>query len=140
VIYPNNDLGSNAILSAYARFKGNPRFRVFPSLRFEYFLTLLKNAKFIIGNSSAGIREAPYYGLPIINIGTRQQNRSVHADILNADYDKAAIRNALETVGTHQTSTYSDNFGIGNSAQLFLESLKKGDIWELNHQKQFRDI
>jgi UDP-N-acetylglucosamine 2-epimerase (hydrolysing) len=35
-----------------------------------------------MGNSSAGIREAPYYGLPIINIGT-QQNRAVHADIVN---------------------------------------------------------
>ncbi|HMI07096.1 MAG TPA: UDP-N-acetylglucosamine 2-epimerase [Flavobacterium sp.] len=140
VIYPNNDLGSNAILSAYARFKDNPRFRVFPSLRFEYFLTLLKNAKFIIGNSSAGIREAPYYGLPIINIGTRQQNRSVHADILNADYDKAAIQNALNAIDRHETMPSQDDFGTGNSAQLFLESLKKADIWELNHQKQFRDI
>ena len=39
----------------------------------------------IIGNSSAGIREAPYYGIPIINIGTRQQNRAIHADIINVD-------------------------------------------------------
>jgi UDP-N-acetylglucosamine 2-epimerase (hydrolysing) len=37
VVFPNNDLGSKTILQAYERLKGNPRFRVFPSLRFEYF-------------------------------------------------------------------------------------------------------
>ncbi|MFZ0597346.1 MAG: UDP-N-acetylglucosamine 2-epimerase, partial [Flavobacterium sp.] len=74
VIFPNNDLGSQFILDAYEKLKENSRFRIFPSLRFEYFLMLLKNSQFIIGNSSAGIREAPYYGIPIINIGTRQQN------------------------------------------------------------------
>src|SRR5690606_2272339 len=44
VIYPNNDLGSRDILRAYEQFADNHRFRVFPSLRFEYFLTLLKHA------------------------------------------------------------------------------------------------
>ena len=44
-------------------------------MRFEYFLTLLKNALAIVGNSSAGIREAPVYGVPVVNIGTRQMNR-----------------------------------------------------------------
>jgi UDP-N-acetylglucosamine 2-epimerase (hydrolysing) len=140
VIYPNNDLGSNAILKSYERLIGNPRFRIFPSLRFEYFLTLLKKSQFIIGNSSAGIREAPYYGLPIINIGTRQQNRSMHADIINADYDKADIRNALDSIDHFERKSPQSDFGTGNSAQLFLESLEKSDIWNLNHQKQFRDI
>ena len=59
VIYPNNDLGSREILKAYKRLNHNSRFRVFPSIRFEYFLSLLKHSDFIIGNSSAGIREAP---------------------------------------------------------------------------------
>ncbi|ESU22184.1 neuC protein [Flavobacterium enshiense DK69] len=140
VIYPNNDLGSQAILKAYERLKGNPRFRVFPSLRFEYFLTLLKKSQFIIGNSSAGIREAPYYGLPIINIGTRQQNRALHADIINVDYNKKSIEGALRIIDFHKTLPSSADFGKGDSAQLFLKSLEKGDIWQLNHQKQFRDI
>lgn len=140
VIYPNNDLGSAAILKAYKQLEGNPRFRVFPSLRFEYFLTLLKNARFIIGNSSAGIREAPYYGLPIINIGSRQKNRSVNTDIINVDYTKEAILNALQEIEKHEVKNSYNDFGTGNSATLFLESLENSDIWELNHQKQFRDI
>ena len=140
VIYPNNDLGSQFIIDEYQKLKQNSRFRVFPSLRFEYFLTLLKNAKFIIGNSSAGIREAPYYGIPIINIGSRQQNRAVHSDILNVDYSENEISNALKTIDQHQIKKFEDDFGSGNSAELFLESLNNNDIWQLNHQKQFRDI
>ncbi|HEY0046979.1 MAG TPA: UDP-N-acetylglucosamine 2-epimerase [Flavobacterium sp.] len=139
VIYPNNDLGSRFIIEAYNKLEGNHRFRIFPSLRFEYFLALLKNAQFIIGNSSAGIREAPYYGIPIINIGTRQQNRAVHADILNADYDTISIAETLKDIDNHTTTFQNSNFGKGNSAELFLEVVSNADIWSINHQKQFRD-
>ena len=140
VIFPNNDLGSQYILDEFERLENNDRFRVFPSLRFEYFLTLLKNSQFIIGNSSAGIREAPYYGIPIINIGTRQQNRAIHADIMNVDYSKESINDALSKIDFHKINVSNNDFGSGNSNELFLQSLKKNDIWQLNHQKQFRDI
>ena len=53
VIYPNNDHGSDVILQEYKRLENHPNFLVYPSMRFEYFLTLLKNCDFIIGNSSS---------------------------------------------------------------------------------------
>jgi UDP-N-acetylglucosamine 2-epimerase (hydrolysing) len=140
IIFPNNDLGSKHILSAYERLKNHPRFRIFPSLRFEYFLTLLKNAQFIIGNSSAGIREAPYYGIPVINIGTRQSNRALHSHIINTGYDTREISSALRDVDLEQKIQPAEGFGSGNSAELFLQSLQNGDIWKLNHQKQFRSL
>jgi UDP-N-acetylglucosamine 2-epimerase (hydrolysing) len=140
IIYPNNDLGSQCIINGYEKFKGNSRFRVFPSLRFEYFLTLLKNSQFIIGNSSAGVREAPYYGIPIINIGTRQQNRTIHADINNVDYGFNNIKAALKKIDQVQAQKATTDFGQGDSAQLFMESLENENIWMINHQKQFRDI
>ncbi|MBK0370717.1 UDP-N-acetylglucosamine 2-epimerase [Flavobacterium agrisoli] len=139
VIFPNNDLGSQFILESYERLKNNDRFRVFPSLRFEYFLTLLKNSQFIIGNSSAGVREAPYYGIPIINIGTRQHNRAVHADIIHVSYAEKEITQALCSIDSHEIQKTTIDFGQGNSAVLFLECLQKPAVWELNHQKQFRD-
>jgi UDP-N-acetylglucosamine 2-epimerase (hydrolysing) len=140
VIYPNNDLGSKFIIDAYQKINYNPQFRIFPSLRFEYFLVLLKNAKFIIGNSSAGIREAPYYGIPIINIGTRQQNRTLNADIINVDYQKENIVKALHSVTIHKISQADSDFGKGKSAELFLNSLLSTKIWEIGHQKQFKNI
>lgn len=140
VIFPNNDLGSKYIIDAYQKIANNKRFRIFPSLRFEYFLVLLKKAKFIIGNSSAGIREAPYYGIPIINIGTRQQNRTLNADIINVDYQKENIIKALHSVINHKISPTANDFGKGNSSELFLNSLLSSKIWEINHQKKFKNI
>ena len=137
---PNGNERFETILKAYERLKGNVRFRVFPSLRFEYFLTLLKNAQFIIGNSSAGIREAPYYGIPIINVGTRQQNRSVHAEIINVDYSQESITTALQSIDLHKVSDSNLDFGQGNSTELFKMAIQSNEIWQINHQKQFKDI
>tara|TARA_R110001583_G_scaffold14753_1_gene61497 strand:+ start:1024 stop:2148 length:1125 start_codon:yes stop_codon:yes gene_type:complete len=139
IIFPNNDLGSEKIINAYSKLLNNSRFRIFPSVRFEYFLILLKNSSFIIGNSSAGIREAPYYGIPTINIGSRQENRSLHSHIVNVDYNSndifRALKSKLELIEKdHKT------FGKGNSSQLFLESLLEGSLWTLNTQKSFVDI
>lgn len=140
VIFPNNDLGSSDILKEYERLRFNPRFRIIPSLRFEYFLTLLKKAKFIIGNSSVGIREAPYYGVPIINIGTRQKNRSLNSEIINVDYSLKGIKKGLLNIEKQKITKENKSFGNGNSAQLFLQSLEQKEIWNLDKQKQFRDI
>lgn len=140
VIFPNNDLGSQSILKAYQSFSDNSRFKVFPSLRFEYFLTLLKNSQFVLGNSSAGVREAPYYGIPVINIGTRQHNRVSHSAIINVDYAAEDIKKALSMVFKAERNGTQANFGKGNSAQLFISCLKRSALWNLNHQKQFKDV
>jgi len=140
VIYPNNDLGSKAILKEFERFKDNKRFRIIPSLRFEYFLSLLKSTQFIIGNSSAGIREAPYFEKPIINIGTRQQNRSQYSEIVHVDYDTESITNALNLIDGHNVTPQQESYGNGNSADSFLASLQSDAVWGLNHQKQFKDL
>ncbi|WP_296703168.1 UDP-N-acetylglucosamine 2-epimerase [Algoriphagus sp.] len=139
VIYPNNDLGSSYILDEYKRLVGNPNFRVFPSIRFEYFLTLLKNAKYMVGNSSAGIREAPYYGIPVVNIGTRQQNRALHQDIINCNYNKSSILDALRRA-INSKFKKEDLFGKGKSDQQFLEVLQSANFWKINQQKQFIDL
>lgn len=139
VIFPNNDLGSEYIFKAYNRLSGNKRFRIFPSIRFEYFLTLLKNSKFIIGNSSAGIREAPYYGIGTINIGNRQENRALHSQIINVECNKKAI---LEAINSNFLNIEKDNhsFGIGNAASLFLDALLSENLWEISKQKKFIDL
>ena len=139
VIYPNNDLGSAAIFKAYQLLENNQRFRIFPSIRFESFLTLLKNSKFIIGNSSAGIREAPYYGVPTINLGNRQESRAVHPQIINAKCVKKDILNAIRAdVSILEKDVKS--FGLGNSASLFLASLLNNETWLVSKQKKFQDI
>ncbi|MDC0006377.1 UDP-N-acetylglucosamine 2-epimerase [Winogradskyella sp.] len=139
VIFPNNDLGSQAILEVYATLKAHKNFRIFPSIRFEYFLTLLEHAEFIIGNSSAGIREAPYYGVPSINVGSRQQNRVILPSVVNTKCTVNTIINAIDTIGAVK-SEKMQIFGFGDSASLFLKSLESKTLWNVNHQKQFKDI
>ncbi len=141
VIYPNNDMGSKSIFNEFERFKNNKRFKVFPSLRFEYFLSLLKSATYIIGNSSAGIREAPYYGVPTVNIGSRQNNRSNLAHIINVDYSSTSIDTGIKKCKNIEFQEITDNFGNGNSTQLFMNSLTGNpSIWEILNQKKFIDF
>ncbi len=140
VIYPNNDLGSEAIFNAYSRLENHPRFRIFPSTRFEYFLTLLKHCKFMIGNSSAGIRETPYYGIPAVNIGTRQQNRAYHESVINTGYTTKTILNGIELALNSKPQKEEVGFGTGNSAKLFLDTLNDIKVWQLSNQKQFLDL
>lgn len=141
VIFPNNDMGSSVIIHHYQKFKDNQRFRVFPSIRFEKFLVLLKNASFILGNSSAGIREAPYYGLPTINIGTRQSNRAAsNSNIFNCDCVKSEILAAIRTVQDFKSLAPITPYGVGNSAGLFFDALADDVFSKINKQKQFVDI
>ncbi|MBN2683930.1 MAG: UDP-N-acetylglucosamine 2-epimerase (hydrolyzing) [Pontiellaceae bacterium] len=140
VISPNNDVGSSLILAGYKRFENNPRFRMFPSIRFENFLVLLKNCDFIVGNSSAGIREAPYYNVPAINIGTRQSGRSMRADIIHCGYQKADILGAIAQVETYEPLQHDDHFGAGNSSGQFMELLQNPAFWGISKQKCFNDM
>ncbi len=141
VVYPNNDLGSEVIMNEYKRFQGNSRFKVFPSLRFEYFLTLLKNAEFMIGNSSAGIREAGIYGVPAIDIGTRQSGRysvQVSTNIQHTAEDVAQIIEAINCISDHRTSSFT--FGSGNSTEKFMQIVEEPSFWEMEIQKRFVDL
>jgi UDP-N-acetylglucosamine 2-epimerase (hydrolysing) len=140
VIYPNNDPGSECILERYAELDGNPRFRLLPSMRFESFLTLLKHALFIVGNSSAGIREAPVYGVPTVNIGSRQQNRYRYESILDVPDDRASIGEAIALACRIESVRPSRFFGDGHSAPRFLRALSDIEVWATPRQKQFCDI
>ena len=141
VIYPNNDLGSEIILSEYKRFSGNKNFRVFPSLRFEHFLTLLKNADFIIGNSSAGIRESGIYGIPAIDIGSRQSSRyslGASTNLQHVDENVDEIISAINNADKYKTS--SRLFGDGSSTKKFMQTIEKDEFWDIDIQKHFVDI
>ena len=140
VIYPNNDLGSELILNAYTRLEGNERFRVIPSIRFEYFLTLLKNAEYIIGNSSAGVREAPYYGVPTINIGSRQTKRAEGPSIFNCSSETESVMSMISSVKSAASFPPIGGFGNGNSTPLFVEALREDALWRRPKQKMFKDL
>ena len=126
------------INEAISRLEGNERFAVFPSLRFEFFLILLKHCQYIIGNSSAGVREAPLYGVTSIDIGNRQLNRVKAKSIIHSSYTKKDIQSSITKAKEH-CSEKVELFGQGNSDALFLEILVSNELWEIQCQKQFKD-
>lgn len=140
IIYPNNDLGSEIILNAYRGLQDRKHYRIFQSIRFEYFLTLLKNADFMIGNSSAGVRETCVYGIPSIDIGSRQRGRydcKVNQNIQHVAEEREEILRAIKQIDAYrQKATY---FGDGNSTKRFLEIISKEQIWNHKIQKVFVD-
>jgi UDP-N-acetylglucosamine 2-epimerase (hydrolysing) len=140
IILPNNDPGFRIIISEFERVKNNPRFAIFPSIRFEYFIELLRNSKFIIGNSSSGIIEAPILGVPTINVGSRQENRSSNQNIFHCKNLKEDIISAVYKAKLVKRFNPNLNFGLGNSARLFLEKLKDDSLWNTSKQKKFYDL
>jgi UDP-N-acetylglucosamine 2-epimerase (hydrolysing) len=138
ITYPNNDIGADIIIEEYKQLNNNQNIRIFPSVRFEYFLVLLRNCQFVMGNSSAGVREAPFYAIPSINIGDRQNKRFLFDTIINTDESGEDILNAIKSI-KHVSRVSSNHFGDGNSSEKFLNVLKHSNVWEEKVQKFFID-
>jgi UDP-N-acetylglucosamine 2-epimerase (hydrolysing) len=141
VIFPNNDEGCELIFSAWKRLEGNKCIKFLPSMRIEYFLVLLRNARYLLGNSSAGIRECPVFGVPAINVSTRQTGRANSPCIVNVEGQRDQILAAMNGSWSNQKRHAPDlAFGVGNSAQLFLDAMVKESFWLVSTQKLFNDI
>lgn len=138
VILPNNDPGADAILNAI---DGLPqaRFRIIPSMRFAHFSELMKNAAVIVGNSSAGVREAPFLGLPSLDVGTRQTNRSLAPTVVHCDAEDAEDIDAFLAQAWGQRHSPHAAFGQGGAAERFVAILQDAAFWDAPLQKAFRD-
>lgn len=138
VISPNNDPGSEHIFREIETLDPQ-RFRHLPSMRFSYFSELMKNAKAIVGNSSAGVREAPFLGVPSLDIGTRQTNRSQAGSISHLSaYDTVGISEFLQLRWGERCGR-DESFGNGNAAELFIKALNDEDFWSAPLQKRFSE-
>jgi len=91
-IYSNNDAGGKRIIAELDK----SGFKVIPHIQYEDYLRILKVADVLVGNSSAGIHEAPSFGLPTVNIGTRQQFRERGANVIDVPGKNKAISEAIE--------------------------------------------
>ena len=138
VIAPNNDPGSEAIFAVLEHLPKD-RFRLIPSMRFAHFSELMKHAACMVGNSSAGVREAPFLGLPSLDVGTRQTNRALAASVaFAAAGDSAAVARFLAD-RWGQRHTPDTGFGEGRAADRFAQTLARPEFWAQGLQKAFRD-
>jgi GDP/UDP-N,N'-diacetylbacillosamine 2-epimerase (hydrolysing) len=97
VIYPNADAGGRKMIEVIHRFEELSSVRIFESMPRRDYLGLLGIASAIVGNSSSGIIEAPSFGLPAINVGSRQDGRERAENVIDVGCDRGDIESAIET-------------------------------------------
>lgn len=95
LIYPNADAGGREMIEVIQSYSSYPFLKIFPSLPRQDFLGMMKRASVLVGNSSSGMIEAPSLGLPVVNIGSRQQDRERGENVIDVDYDREQIETAI---------------------------------------------
>lgn len=117
VLYPNNDAGHEQVLEALEARRVSENLHVFRSLAREDYLDLLAHALLLVGNSSSGIIESATLGLPVINVGNRQEGRERDGNVLDVEPTQEAIVEAargvfhdpvVQDVITSRSSVYGD--------------------------------
>jgi len=134
VIYPNNEPGSEDIIKVIEEYKNRNYIRIFKNLPRRKYVTLLKTAKVLVGNSSSGILEAPTFKLPAVQIGTREEGRFRASNILDVKYHKKelivdAIKKALYDKKFKEDLKKCKNpYGDGKSSERIVSILERTEI------------
>jgi GDP/UDP-N,N'-diacetylbacillosamine 2-epimerase (hydrolysing) len=126
--YPNADAGGRAMIAVLERWKDRKWLHITPSLGQRKFASLLKKASAMVGNSSSGIIEAPFFGVPVVNIGTRQEGRLRADNVIDVGYDREAIRSAIVCALTDEAfiaraRNTKNPYGDGHAGERIVEIL-----------------
>ncbi len=129
VVYPNGDPGSREMIAALREFANHHPVTIYRSLPEARFIDLLSAASVLVGNSSSGIIEAPSLGVPVVNIGDRQQGRERASNVIDVPHDsrsiQAAIAKALEDPAfRRRVALRRTPWGDGHSAPRIVRILK----------------
>ena len=97
IIYPNTDAGGRAMIDVIKEYESKyPMLKVYKSLPYLTFVSLMKCADAMIGNSSSAIIEAPLFGTPVVNIGIRQEGRERGYNVIDVPHEKEKIVKAIQ--------------------------------------------
>jgi UDP-N-acetylglucosamine 2-epimerase len=124
--WPNVDAGADGTSSGIRAFREERKpsnIHFFKNMAPHDFLRLLHNAKCLIGNSSVGIRECSYLGVPVVNIGSRQAGRDRGENVLDVDYDRRGITKAVERHLANGRYRRDPLYGDGHAGPRIAECL-----------------
>lgn len=122
----NADLGGKEIndFLEQAVKENSGQFTIVPSLGQMRYFSYMKQVQFVIGNSSSGILETPYLGVPTVNIGERQKGRYRCSNIIQSEFSESEIKNAIEKALSGNYAIKSDYWGNGNASAKIKDVLK----------------
>jgi len=128
--YPNSDAGGRQMTGVLESYRQNKFIRIVPNLGSEKYLSLMRIASVMVGNSSSGIVESPSFKIPVVNIGTRQHGRLRSTNVVDVPYDKdeivLAVRYVLENADFRTRLRDCINpYGDGTAADKTVEILER---------------
>lgn len=132
--YPNADFGSKIIVNKINKFvESKKNVYMFYSLGQLRYLSLMKNCDVVIGNSSSGILEAPYFRKPVVNIGDRQKGRLRSKNIVDVNSKEEEIILAIdkclhEEEFIESIKSITNKYGNGETSNKIVDILKKISI------------
>jgi UDP-hydrolysing UDP-N-acetyl-D-glucosamine 2-epimerase len=130
LVLPNVDAGA-AAMSAVIRAAAagdDQRLHCHAHLPFELFVNAMRHAACLVGNSSAGIREAGYLGTPVVNVGTRQAGRVRPRNVVDTDYDAGRIAEAIAAQTRHGPYEVEELYGSGDSGRRIAAVLAEVEL------------
>jgi len=129
--WPNVDAGADGTSKEIRRFRElneSSKIHFFKNMSPEDFLVLINNCSALIGNSSVGIRESSYLGVPVVNIGTRQLGRESAENVLHCGYEPDELEISIRRQIAHGRYESSRLYGSGNAGFLISEVLATAEL------------
>lgn len=124
--WPNVDAGADGTstgIRAFREMNSLHNFHFFKNMEPDDFLRLLINSKGLIGNSSVGIRECAFLGIPVVNVGSRQNSRDRGDNVIDVNYDSNEILKAIQDHDINGKTKTSDIYGGGDAGEKIADLL-----------------
>ena len=130
VTYPNNDDGAEAILDIINKWRDNENVIVIPNLGAKNYHAAIDNSLFVIGNSSSGVIEVPYFDKFTVNVGQRQSGRNAPKSVINTESDIDLLKSIISDIIDQKIKVPQQEYiyGRGNSIDKIINILKSIDL------------
>ncbi len=119
-VLPNDDAGAQSVAGPLSALQSNgdaPPVRTISGLNFVRYAALIKNAVCLVGNTSSGIRESAFLGVPVVNIGNRQRGRQQGGNVVNVGHDTDEIVAATRRQIAHGVYPSDTVYGDGRAGE-----------------------
>ena len=142
---PNADTGGRIIRQSIEKYvRGRTRARIVGNLGTNAYFSLMTHAVGMVGNSSSGIIEAPSFGLPVVNIGSRQSGRVKGGNVVDVGYSKAEVLGGIKKAAAAEfraaAMASTNPYHCGKAAKIITDNLKSVTLGRELIQKKFVDL
>ncbi len=142
ITYPNADTNSHVIVEEIEKIKTMKNISVFHNMGSTIYLSFMQIADLVIGNSSSGLVEGPYFKIPVVNYGDRQKGRLQASNIVDSAPNKEELKKSIDFALNNADFRKSlpatkSTYGLGNTSDSIIKVLEEIEISEITLKKKF---